>query len=235
MYGKIHDCIFGSSIMEEDIVIRYIWMCLITIADKNGIIDETIPALARRFNVSVNEMIKAIEALEKTDISSRTPENNGRRLERIRDSFGWRILNYDYYRDLQSSQHRAEYMKDYMRERRSKQSVNTVLTSVSTLTDTDTDTDKLHLSEKFDRFWKSYPRKEGKGACRKIWFRLKPSEELFEKMVTKVEQQKTSEAWTRDKGRYIPMPATWLNQERWDDETATETTTELGIDWGRLK
>jgi len=154
MFGKIHDCIFGSSIMEEDVVIRYVWMCMITIADQNGIVDETIPALARRFNLNVNEMIKSIDALERTDISSRNMEHEGRRIERIRETYGWRILNYNYYRNLQSAQDRKEYMKNYMRVKRSKQSVNKCKQPVSTLadTDTDTDTDKELLSKQQKSF-----------------------------------------------------------------------------------
>jgi hypothetical protein len=30
--------------------------------------------------------------------------------------------------------------------------------------------------------------------------------------------QKTSAQWQKDNGQYIPNPATWLNQGRWDDE-----------------
>jgi len=45
MYVKIHDSIFSSSIMEEDLEIRYIWLCMLTAADYEGYVDETIPAL----------------------------------------------------------------------------------------------------------------------------------------------------------------------------------------------
>ena len=33
-----------------------------------------------------------------------------------------------------------------------------------------------------------------------------------------VEKQKKSKQWQADQGQYIPHPATWLNQGRWDDE-----------------
>ena len=70
----------------------------------------------------------------------------------------------------------------------------------------------------FDSFWKSYPKKEGKGACKKIWARLRPSKQLLEVMLGAVEDQKSTEKWKKDGGQFIPMPATWLNQERWEDE-----------------
>ena len=33
-----------------------------------------------------------------------------------------------------------------------------------------------------------------------------------------LENQKKSEQWTKDRGQFIPNPATWLNQQRWLDE-----------------
>jgi len=144
MYGKIHDCIFGSSIMEEDITIRYIWMCFVTAADKHGIVDDTVAALARKFNVNINDLFTAIQFLMKTDASSRHSEAEGKRIVPIRDTYGWKVVNYEYYRDLQTQHDRTEYMKDYMKVYRSKQSVNTVNTRkhlVSTLVDTDVDVD----------------------------------------------------------------------------------------------
>ena len=29
---------------------------------------------------------------------------------------------------------------------------------------------------------------------------------------------KQTEQWKKDNGKFIPYPATWLNQERWTDE-----------------
>lgn len=70
----------------------------------------------------------------------------------------------------------------------------------------------------FDQFWKIYPRKTGKGAARRAWEKIKPTSELYEKILQAVEQQKKSMDWQRENGKYIPHPTTWLNQERWDDE-----------------
>jgi len=75
-------------------------------------------------------------------------------------------------------------------------------------------------NEKFDQFWKTYPKKVGKGPARKAFVKIKPSEELLQKMLAAVEQQSKSEQWLQEGGRFIPNPATWLNQERWDDEVS---------------
>jgi len=77
-------------------------------------------------------------------------------------------------------------------------------------------------SELFERFWHTYPRHDAKAPARKAWMRLKPDIQLCRTMAAALEQQKQSEGWQRDNGRYIPMPATWLNQRRWEDEAPTQ-------------
>ncbi len=74
------------------------------------------------------------------------------------------------------------------------------------------------IEKRFDEFWASYPRKTGKGAAKKSFLKIAPSKELFEKMMAALEDAKRCEQWSRDHGQYIPHPATWLNQERWDDD-----------------
>ena len=44
-----------------------------------------------------------------------------------------------------------------------------------------------------------------------------------ETLVAAVEAQKASTQWTKDNGQFIPNPATWLNQGRWEDEVADTT------------
>jgi hypothetical protein len=71
---------------------------------------------------------------------------------------------------------------------------------------------------RFDIFWAAYPKKEGKGACRRWWKEHKPDDELLGCMLATIEQAKQTVKWKEQGGKFIPMPATWLNQERWDDE-----------------
>lgn len=76
----------------------------------------------------------------------------------------------------------------------------------------------------FESFWKVYPRKVGKEKCRN-WFKShKPKEDLVQKMIEAVEEQKKSKQWSDP--QYIPHPYTWLNQGRWEDElTPTKDST----------
>ena len=70
----------------------------------------------------------------------------------------------------------------------------------------------------FDRFWTAYPRKEGKPKAKAVFDKLKPDDELLQRMLDSIERWKRTDQWQEDGGRYIPHPSTWLNQRRWEDE-----------------
>lgn len=72
-------------------------------------------------------------------------------------------------------------------------------------------------TREFLEFWAAYPRKIGKGAAWKAWKQRKDRPKNGD-MLASVEAHKQSEQWTKECGRYIPHPATFLNQSRWEDE-----------------
>ncbi len=74
------------------------------------------------------------------------------------------------------------------------------------------------MSAGFEKFWSAYPKKVGKGSAKKAFSRVKVP---VETLLTAVERQKCSVQWSKDNGQYIPNPATWLNQGRWEDELNT--------------
>lgn len=70
----------------------------------------------------------------------------------------------------------------------------------------------------FNKFWKIYPNKKGKGKAFESWEKINPSKKLVDKILKAIDEQKESLPWTRERGKFIPHPTTWLNQNRWDDE-----------------
>lgn len=75
----------------------------------------------------------------------------------------------------------------------------------------------------FETFWKAYPRKVGKQAAFRSWKKIRPSRELAARICKSVKLHSESEAWMREKGRFVPNPATFLNQGRYDDEIEAKT------------
>ena len=74
------------------------------------------------------------------------------------------------------------------------------------------------LRERFAEFWTAYPKKVGKEAAWKSWQKRRPDAELSARIVAAVGEQKAWPQWREENGRFIPNPATWLNQGRWQDE-----------------
>jgi len=71
---------------------------------------------------------------------------------------------------------------------------------------------------RFADFWSAYPKKVAKAEAEKAFNKIKIDDTLLTTILTAVEKQKQTEAWQKDKGQFIPYPATWLNQHRWEDE-----------------
>ena len=77
---------------------------------------------------------------------------------------------------------------------------------------------KKRREEMFTLFWQAYPNKKSKGQAEKAWDKIKPDELLFELIMSKLQEARSSPNWTKEGGKYIPYPATWLNAKGWEDE-----------------
>lgn len=73
-----------------------------------------------------------------------------------------------------------------------------------------------HKPERFKKFWDFYPRGESKQAAIRAWDKLKPSDDLIDRMAVALKRQMKSEDWQNGIG--IPYASTWLNGRRWEDE-----------------
>jgi len=70
----------------------------------------------------------------------------------------------------------------------------------------------------FEEFWKLYPKKVAKGDARKAWNQTSKIRPSIAELIKKLYAARASKQWLKDDGDFIPYPATWLRQERWDDE-----------------
>lgn len=68
-----------------------------------------------------------------------------------------------------------------------------------------------------DSFWISYPNKVAKFKAQQSWNKMSEDEKL-EAIKAIKSQLKNNHFKGRDGKDYIPHPATWLNQRRWEDE-----------------
>ncbi len=146
MYGKIFHSIYDGTLAED-------WRALITfqqlivLCDADGIIDMTPQSIARRTGIPIEHIEAGLDILIAPDPSSRSDSEEGKRIIPLNDerSWGWQIVNHKHYRDLRTADDRREYMRNYMRDKRSKQKLTNVNESsqLAKLANTDTDTDTL--------------------------------------------------------------------------------------------
>lgn len=69
--------------------------------------------------------------------------------------------------------------------------------------------------EGFAEFWKAYPRKVGRPKALEAWKKADLPEPSV--LLSAVAGQARNPDWHKENGRFIPHPATWLNQRRWED------------------
>lgn len=82
----------------------------------------------------------------------------------------------------------------------------------------------------FARFWEKYPKKKAKDDARKAFDKRKPDEALLGSMLAALAVQCASPDWLESDGKFIPHPATWLNDGRWQDEETAIAAPERGPD-----
>lgn len=99
-YTKLFNSIITSTIWTEDDKTRILWITMLALADKNGEVQASIPGLARVAGMSIPDCEAAIGKFLGPDPYSRTPDDEGRRIEAIPG--GWALLNHGKYREMAS-------------------------------------------------------------------------------------------------------------------------------------
>lgn len=89
---------------------------MLAMADRRGRVWASIPGLANRARVTLEEVEAALQKLLSKDKYSRTSEFEGRRIEPI--DGGWRLLNHEKYRSIRDEETVKETKRNYINKRR---------------------------------------------------------------------------------------------------------------------
>jgi hypothetical protein len=114
MYGKVF-----ASMYDGTLATKGPWQALVTfqqmivLADKDGVVDMTADAIARRTSIPREIIEIGIKELSEPDDESRSPVEDGRRIVLLEPhrTWGWQIVNYAKYAALRSAEERREYMR----------------------------------------------------------------------------------------------------------------------------
>ena len=68
----------------------------------------------------------------------------------------------------------------------------------------------------FESFWEIYPKHQDKKKAKQKFLKLCTDEKKYQEIMQGL--RNVLPVWAKKDNKYIPMPTTWLNGERWNDE-----------------
>lgn len=125
-YTKLFSSIVTSTIWVESDRTRIVWITMLAMADRNGEIQASIPGLARLAGVPIPDCEEALAKFIAPDPYSRTPDDEGRRIEKIEG--GWALLNHAKYREMASRDDSKAANTERQRRHREKEKRNATVT-----------------------------------------------------------------------------------------------------------
>jgi len=140
-------------------------------------------------------------------------------------SFRLRMPERDLLKALQELTHFLEC--DDINAISTRYQVDEPETETETYTETEGETEtktrvrakaSANTTDNFTAFWQAYPRRVAKGAAQTAWKKMNCDKIPLQTFLDAIDRAKRSAQWKKDNGQFIPHPATWLNQRRWEDE-----------------
>lgn len=77
-------------------------------------------------------------------------------------------------------------------------------------------------AREFKTFYAAYPKKKAPADAEKAFDKV---DVAIEVLIAAVDAQAKSDDWIKEGGRYVPYPATWLNQRQWENATEVVSVT----------
>ena len=183
--------------------------------------------LAQRCHCSESKVTRAITKLISMGLIEKTGSNGRTRYLKSNISQQKAEADSELFRSRvgkkpSQNQQKSESDSADCRERNIKENTNREKDADASCSSGDESRQKSDLQkERFDRFWDAYPRKVGKRAAEKSWKRIKVTDALYDQIMRSLASAKHTSQWQRNNGQFIPNPATWLNQGRWEDDVGT--------------
>lgn len=107
-----------SSLNSENDATFRIWVIILCMKDKDGIVHSSVDGVAQMSRKTVEQVEIALAKFMAPDPHSKNPDNEGRRIERV--AGGFKILNHEYYRNIFSLEETREYERVRKAEQRAR-------------------------------------------------------------------------------------------------------------------
>lgn len=123
VYTKLFKDILLSSLWAEDSDTRIVWVTLLALADQDGMVSASASGIAHAARVDGEITKDALAKFCAPDPDSRTPDNEGRRIEHV--TGGYVILNYRLYRDKKNPAEERAKTRERVRKHRARKKIAT--------------------------------------------------------------------------------------------------------------
>lgn len=117
-FTKLQRSIVSSSIWLQDAETRLVWITLLALCDRDGIVRASPLSLAHQARVSQKGCAHALELFQAPDADSRSMDFEGRRVERV--DGGFKLLNYDRILNEGAREERRGYNREKQAESRAR-------------------------------------------------------------------------------------------------------------------
>jgi hypothetical protein len=236
-FTKLFNSILDSTIWQEPLETKVVWITMLAMCDRNGDVHASIPGLARRAGVTITQCNAALACLESPDEYSRTKDHDGRRIAEI--DGGWSLLNHGKYRALLSAEERREYNRRKQAEYRAarKSGVNDMSMTVNdneqcphiTEAEAEAEAEKkeiLSASGRIDadfvaELWKSFPavsrNRSSKKQVESEWRKARPKPDT-QAVIQSARKWACSQEWTKQGGQFAPAVHLWVKNRKWESE-----------------
>lgn len=123
MYGKLYAQTFTGSMYGAGPQTFAVWCYCIANAGTDSMVELNPQLVAGALGMSPEGVKKAIEYLCAPDPSSRTQDQDGRRLLQ-QAAFSYLVINHNHYRGMRTAEDRREYFRHQKRKQRQKEREN---------------------------------------------------------------------------------------------------------------
>lgn len=233
MYAKVFRSLFYGSLHGKSEA-QHVFIVMLAHADRDGDVELHASTMADLTGLSLEQVVAGIGVLESEDADSRSPDDNGRRITRLRDGC-WAIVNYAKYRNMRDEDARREQN----RKAKERQRLRDMSSSVSRRqppsaqaeaeAEADTDADKRNTLappaavarvggvEKawFREWYTAYPRHKAPRAAERAYRSALKRAEAKTLLAGALRYRQEISDRPPDKVMY---PATWLNGDCWLNE-----------------
>ncbi len=196
-----------------------VWSYVIAHTKPDAMVELNPVALASIIGEDIERIEQAIEHFKSPDIRSRSKEFEGRRLIQ-KGEFIYFVPQYHKYHGFANNKERREYFAAKKREQRQRdkecQTVKSKLSKNVKQSHTDTNSESGNKNKE-EEIYRLYPRKVAKPKALKA-IRIALQKIPFNDLLSKT--QDFAAARNGDVA-FCPHPATWFNEERYNDDPST--------------